>query len=376
MKFSLSELVLRDMSPDEMRETYLGHMIHVFPENELKPCDSIYREMLENKYLACGLYAGEVLVGYVFTACIPGREQLFGQYVVVKEEYRSMGVGAVMMDKVMEHYSNYRCFMADVEDPEYPVDDEDKVQRERRMRFYTRNGFRRTRVKGHVYGVDYEVIVRDISAHPDDEEVFDAANAIYESMAYPGTFPEMFRLRLEFKKDDRGMHRREFAKLTDTSLTYAPVSVEGFNGIAGILDIKAVSSVWKVPSANGPTVIAAPGYTWLQLMPDHHKWWLTVMYNESNQLVQYYFDVIDSAYTANDGEPRFKDIFLDIVMSADGSWKLLDKHDLELALEWGAIEKNDYDRALYISDEIISAIDSNEPYWRGLCSQIIDVIRE
>ena len=49
MRFSLSDLELRDMSPDEMRATYLGHMIHVFPENELKPCDSIYKEMLENK---------------------------------------------------------------------------------------------------------------------------------------------------------------------------------------------------------------------------------------------------------------------------------------------------------------------------------------
>ena len=197
MKFSLNDLVLKDMSPDEMRAAYLGHMINVFPENELKPCDSIYAEMLEDKYLACGLYYEDELVGYVFTACIPGRQQLFGQYVVVKEEYRSMGVGAVMMNKVMEHYSNYRCFMADVEDPDYPTDGEDLLQRERRMRFYTRNGFRRTKVKAHVYGVDYEVIVRNISAAPDDNEVIEAASAIYESMAYPGTFPTMFQLRIE-----------------------------------------------------------------------------------------------------------------------------------------------------------------------------------
>lgn len=197
MKFSLSDLTLRDMSPDEMRAAYLGHMIHVFPENEMKPCDSIYREMLEDKYLACGLFAGEELVGYVFTACVPGRPQLFGQYIVVKEEYRSQGVGAYMMERVMEHYSGYCCFMADVEDPDFPLDDEDRIARERRMRFYTRNGFRRTRVKAHVYGVDYEVIVRDMTAHPDNHEVIEAASAIYESMAYPGTFPEMFQLRID-----------------------------------------------------------------------------------------------------------------------------------------------------------------------------------
>lgn len=197
MKFSLNDLVLRDMSPDEMRAAYLGHMVNVFPENELKPCDSIYSDMLVGKFLACGLYFGNELIGYVFSACMPERHQLFGQYIVVKEEYRSMGIGAVMLDKVMERYGNYRCFMADVEDPDYPLDTNDLKQRERRMRFYLRNGFRRTKVKGHVYGVDYEVIVRNIGAVVDDNEVFESANAIYESMAYPGTFPEMFRLRIE-----------------------------------------------------------------------------------------------------------------------------------------------------------------------------------
>lgn len=199
MRFSLSELCLRDISADEMRDIYNSHMIHVFPESELKPCNSIYREMLEGKFLACGLYAGGELVAYMFTACMPGRRQLFGQYVVVKEEYRSMGVGGVLLDKVCAHYGEYRCIMADVEDPEFPLDDDDLRQRERRMRFYMRNGFRRTRVKGHVYGVDYEVIVRNISAEVDDAEVFEAANAIYESMADPGAFPEMFQVRLDEK---------------------------------------------------------------------------------------------------------------------------------------------------------------------------------
>ena len=197
MKFSLSELELRDMSPDEMRAAYLDNMVNVFPPCELIPCDSIYSEMLEGRFMACGLYAGEELVAYVFTACMPGREQLFGQYVVVKEPYRCMGVGAELMNRVMMRYSGYRCFMADVEDPDFAADGEDRARRERRMGFYTRNGFRRTRVKAHVYGVDYEVIVRDISAHADDHEVFEAANALYESMAYPGTFPEMYRVRID-----------------------------------------------------------------------------------------------------------------------------------------------------------------------------------
>ena len=42
-----------------------------------------------------------------------------------------------------------------------------------------------------------EIIVRGIEADVDDAEVFEATNAIYESMAYPGTFPEMFQVRCD-----------------------------------------------------------------------------------------------------------------------------------------------------------------------------------
>jgi len=375
LKFSLNELKLRDMSPDEMRAAYLGHMINVFPENELKPCDSIYSEMLEGKYLACGLYFEDELVGYVFSACMPGREQLFGQYVVVKEEYRSMGVGAVMMDKVMEHYSRYRCFMADVEDPEYPVDEDDLIQRERRMRFYMRNGFRRTRVKAHVYGVDYEVIVRDISAHPDDKEVLDAANAIYESMSYPGTFPEMFQLRLEFKQDDRGMERREFPSLIRTKLCKKHVNNPDFIGVAGVLDIQETKEDWKVKSACGEVTIAAPGYRWLQLAPEHGKWWLTVMFDTKDRLVQYYFDITDRIYESETGEPRFVDLFLDIVMSADGKWKKLDEAELDLALAWKCISDVQYKKALATADELTKMIDGNAGELEVFCREMIRLIK-
>jgi len=359
------------MSPDEMKASYQGHMINVFPENELKPCDSIYNEMLEGKYLACGLYAGEELVGYVFTACMPEREQLFGQYVVVKEEYRSMGVGAVMMDKVMQHYSGYRCFMADVEDPDYPVDNEDRQARERRMRFYIRNGFRRTRVKAHVYGVDYEVIVRDISAHVDDKEVLDSANAIYESMSYPGTFPEMFQLRIEYKLNDRGMCRREFKKLADTSLRTMRADIDGFSGIVGIMDINRVTADWYVSSAGIETLIAAEGYKWMQLAPDNEKWWLTVMFNEHGKLVQFYFDVIHSKYTADDGELRFRDMFLDVVMDTAGRLEVRDREELETALANGVIYQSEYEEALRVSADLLQRIKGKEEKWKSLCYRIL-----
>jgi predicted RNA-binding protein associated with RNAse of E/G family len=126
-----------------------------------------------------------------------------------------------------------------------------------------------------------------------------------------------------------------------------------------------------VQSAAGPATIANAGFKWLQLVPDHHKWWLTVMYDVAGELIQYYFDVIHSAYISDTGELRFRDMFLDIVMSADGSWKLLDMDELKSALDNGRIYQDEFARAISVSKELSAEITDNEPAWRDICSKAI-----
>ncbi len=373
MKFSLSDLTLRDLSPDEMRRAYLTDMVYVFPANELKPCEAIYEEMLEGKFLACGLFAGGELVAYVFSACKPGYEYLFTQYVVVQERYRSLGVGSVLMDQIAKRYGEYRAVMLDVEDPLYAEDEAEKRHRRKRVRFYLKNGFRKTRVKSHVYGVDYVIMVRDLSAQTGDEEILEAAKTLYHSMARPGSFPDKYRVML--RPEERGMARRTWKRIELRRFRMARIETESFRGMAGFLEIDGVREPLVVNSVLSEVVIADAGYSWLQLSPDRGGWWLTAMYDPNGDLVQYYFDVTLRNFVAEDGEPRFVDLYLDVVMDPAGRWALLDQDELCEARKLQNITETEYRTALARAAHVIGMVDGKEAHWRALCAKCVERLK-
>ena len=357
-----------------MRKAYLTDMVHVFPENERKPCDAIYDEMLQGKFLAFGLFAGGELLAYALIARMPGCGYLFAQYVVVKEAYRSRGLGGMLMDEVAKRCGAYRAVMVDVEDPEFGADDAERDYREKRVRFYLKNGFRTTRVKARVCGVDYLVMARELSTYPSDEEIFEASDALYRSMAMPGAFPYGFRVFL--RPEERGMARATWKRLADRQFRMARVETEDFCGTAGLIEIGDVLEPLRVRSVLSEVVIADAGYSWLQLSPDEGGWWLTVMYDAGGELVQYYFDVTLRNYIAQDGEPRFVDLYLDVVMDPTGRWVLLDQDELDEALAAGNITEAEYKLATERAEHVIGMVNGREAYWRALCARCLDDLRE
>lgn len=174
--------------------------------------------------------------------------------------------------------------------------------------------------------------------------------------------------------EDRGMRRREFQRLIRTQLTCRRVALLGFSGIAGLMKILKTSGTWVINSACGPATVAAPGYRWLQLAPDSGEWWLTAMYDEHGNVVQYYFDVVRDIYIAHDGEPRFHDLFLDIILTADGTLILMDRDELDAARAEGIIDSTLYNRALSTADGLLYRLEGNEPALRSFCVEILNMI--
>ena len=171
------------------------------------------------------------------------------------------------------------------------------------------------------------------------------------------------------------MRRREFQRIKRSELRFSHMELKDFCGYAGILRIMETDGEWQVDGPSGnPVTVAAPGYTWLQLSPDDSQWWLTVMYDTCGKLVQYYFDITGEKYISNDGEPRFQDMFLDIVMQPDGSWRLLDAPELDAALAEGQITLEQFDAAQDMVKRLIAQIDGHEAFWRNLCSELINRI--
>ncbi|MBQ4089105.1 MAG: DUF402 domain-containing protein [Clostridia bacterium] len=174
---------------------------------------------------------------------------------------------------------------------------------------------------------------------------------------------------------DRGMYRREFNRIKKSQLLFKRIASCDFCGYAGLLYIVETDGEWKVKSALGEAVIAAPGYIWLQLSPDCGGWWLTAMYDTSGNHVQYYFDVTDKNYFSADGEPRFIDLYLDIVVNSNGDITLLDEDELESAFRKGVITKRQYDAAIETARSIMKNVSGRLSELRDFCMRIKEQIQ-
>lgn len=174
--------------------------------------------------------------------------------------------------------------------------------------------------------------------------------------------------------EDRGMRRKEFRRLIQTRLAVGHAALRGFRGAAGLMEILETDGIWAVDSVGGTVTIAAPGYHWLQLAPDSGKWWLTVMYDARSDIVQYYFDITRDVYVSHDGEARFHDLFLDIVMSPDGTLQVMDRDELDRAHACGVVDDTIYARALQTANELLDRLEGNEPEWRKMCEEILRML--
>lgn len=175
--------------------------------------------------------------------------------------------------------------------------------------------------------------------------------------------------------DDRGMYRREFRRIKKSQLLFKRIESCDFCGYAGILDIIETDGEWKVKCTTGEAIIAAPGYTWLQLSPDNGGWWLTVMYDTEGNNVQYYFDITGSNYISAEGEPRFTDLFLDIVINSNGDITLLDEDELSAAYGSGRISQYQHDTAVATAKNIIDKTTGHISELGAFCLRIKNQIQ-
>ena len=82
--------------------------------------------------------------------------------------------------------------VGEVEDPETAADAESRLTRERRLRFYLRNGVLDTGVCSRVYGVDYRVLELPTAGAHAPETVRDCYTALYRSMLPHSFFQKHF----------------------------------------------------------------------------------------------------------------------------------------------------------------------------------------
>ena len=100
-------------------------------------------------------------------------------------------------------------------------------------------------------------------------------------------------------------------------------------------------------------------YKWLEFYNYNSKVKLTAMYNEKNEIIEWYFDIARKI-GKEDRIPYEDDLYLDVVLRPDGKIILLDEEELKEAYDKKEISKQDYDEAFNEANNLIKKIEGKE----------------
>ncbi len=171
------------------------------------------------------------------------------------------------------------------------------------------------------------------------------------------------------------MSRSHWPRVIDKEYTYMKINDPFYKGAAGLIRINEVDKPATISYSSIPVKILDKGYYWLQIGPKDQNYWITVMYNEMEEIVQYYFDITDKNTILDNGESWFYDLMLDVVVLPDGQLFLLDEDELVQALNEGAITKEQYDKAYLTANKIIEELDDNIEHLRSICNSYFQTLK-
>lgn len=158
---------------------------------------------------------------------------------------------------------------------------------------------------------------------------------------------------MEIKK--RRMAREGWSRLIQRRSAYKAYDLSGFHGLAGLICMDKVTSpgIKTIPGAQ--VRIIDNGYRWIQAAPKDAHWWLTMMVDARGQIIQFYFDITKQNVLCAE-QSYFLDLFLDIVVLSDGRIILLDRDELDMALNEGVISDDDHRLAIQTADTLMREI--------------------
>ncbi len=149
--------------------------------------------------------------------------------------------------------------------------------------------------------------------------------------------------------------RDNWKRVVSKSFRCAEKTYGDFRCVIGLLTIDEVTAPLKKTMFGNDIVLADKGYRWLQIAPADEPWWLTVMIDPDDRIVQYYYDITDRNIL--DGEnSRFYDLYLDVVILPRGNAIILDKDELDTALKDGIITDAQHEAATATAEQLLSEV--------------------
>lgn len=157
------------------------------------------------------------------------------------------------------------------------------------------------------------------------------------------------------------LDRLDWIRVTQRKYTEDYFENDRFKGYTSLIWIEDVTEPLYIKLGEKEFCIVDKGYKWLQFIPVNELYAVTVMYDVTNNLIQWYFDIIKSVGRGLD-RVYFEDMYLDIVYQPKGDIYLLDEDELAEAYKEKVITKHDVDVAYKTYEKIRYEISTNQNY--------------
>ena len=138
--------------------------------------------------------------------------------------------------------------------------------------------------------------------------------------------------------------KRRFANAVSGEYFQKRVENDKFKGYVCKVKLNNINKPLIVYNGKNNVCIKDNDYVWYEAYPDNANYAITIMFDQNNNLIEWYFDVAKNIGLEN-GIPYEDDLFLDMIITPNGEKIIIDEDELIDALNKKVIEQNDVDLA-------------------------------
>ncbi len=172
--------------------------------------------------------------------------------------------------------------------------------------------------------------------------------------------------RIKLKNDKninfgmRDLKRNDWKRLKNKTIKIEDTENKYFKGKICLLTMKEVETPLKVNSPTGLITIADNNYKNIIIAPENVNWWLTVMFDANNNLIESYFDITRLNNFYDRENPFFIDMKLDVCIPYNHEPSIMDEDELKELLDNGFITNDDFNNAYTTANKIIEFYNANK----------------
>jgi uncharacterized protein len=160
--------------------------------------------------------------------------------------------------------------------------------------------------------------------------------------------------------------RSDWQRILEKEYRLVRCDLESFHGWIAEFKMIRVREPLCVLSLGSSVCIADAGFTWLHYLRDDANHVVTMMYDSSSAIVQWYIDIVHEHGLDDRGVPYFDDLYLDVVVDPDGRFEVQDADELKDALNAGMISQAQFDLAWLETNRLVAMLESGGLNLRAL----------